>query len=418
MLREKGASEYHAIIRSLSLDMALLYARFPGGQDFHIAVNQRFDNYVLHYRRSNIDMTLAYRPGNYENGYALITFEHDTGTRFLAITGRLPHPFAGFQLSYRLDITDNINDMQQLQRMLWVTSIAVSLVAAVFLYVILLKIFKPLEIVAHASWQIAGGKYGERIAIKGTNELASMATAFNRMAAQIESQITQLEDEALKKQQFVDNFAHEIRTPLTSIYGYAEYLQKASINESELIESASYIMSEASHMKNVANSLLELATLRDYKPNMLPIYIPELFDDIKKSLEIRLQDAGVQLNCQTYIYSLTAQYDLIKSLLLNICTNAITACGEEGGTVNMEADKEDSNIILTVTDNGCGIPADALSKVAEPFYRVDNARSRDCGGVGLGLALCKQIAHVHSAEMRVLSVPNQGTTVKIIFTTP
>jgi len=418
MLQEKGAREFHAIIRLLSLDMAAIYARFPGGREFHMAVDQLFDVYMLHYRRNNIGLTLAYNPDIYENGYALLTFKQESGSHYLAVTGALPYPFAGFRLSYLLDITNNINDMQQIQQFLWIISIVVSLVAAVFLYAILLKIFKPLEIVAQASLQIADGRYSERIAIKGKNELATMATAFNSMAMQIQSQITQLEDEANKKQQFVDNFAHEIRTPLTSIYGYAEYLQKASINETELIESTGYIMSEANHMKDVANSLLELATLRDYKPNPLPIYIPELFEDIKKSLESRLASAKAELNCHTHAYSLTAQQDLIKSMLLNLCTNAIAACDKEGGIITLEAEKEDSQIILTVTDNGSGIPKDALPKVTEPFFRVDKARSRSGGGVGLGLALCKQIAQVHNADMQISSVPGQGTTVKIIFTAP
>ena len=418
MLREKGAREFQTIRTSLAMDMAAIYARFPRGIEFYAAVNQMFDGYVFYYRRNGIDLSLAHVSDDHESYYAIITFVRDNGEYHVSAIGAMPYPFGFYQLSYLLDITANITDMQQIQRFLWVTSIVVSLVAAVFLYAILLKIFNPLEIVARASWRIAEGQYDERIQIKGENELASMATAFNRMAGQIESQINLLEEEALRKQQFVDNFAHEIRTPLTSIYGYAEYLQKTRLDEGELIESAGYIMSEADHMKKVANSLLELATLRDYKPAILPIYIPELFDEVKKSLENPLAEREARLHCQSFAYSLAGQHDLVKTLLLNLCTNAITACKVGEGEVFMTADKEGPQVIITVSDNGCGIPQDKLSKVTEPFFRVDKARSRDHGGVGLGLALCKQIADVHGADMSITSAPGCGATVKIIFTTP
>jgi len=418
MLRDKSAREYESISDSLFRDIAARYDRFGLGEDFHTAVDQVFDGYVLFYRRNSIRLGLDRTLYDQNGRDALVTFSRDNGIHYISVVGVLPYPFGFYQLSYFLDITASITGMQQTQRVLWVVSIAVSLVAAIFLYLILFKIFKPLEIVANASLQIADGQYSERIAVSGKNELASMATAFNKMAAQIENQISLLEDEAVKKQQFVDNFAHEIRTPLTSIYGYAEYLQKANVNEAELIESAGYIISEAEHMKIVANSLLEMATLRDFQPSISPIYVPELFDDIKMSLERPLAEHEARLHCQPFVYSLPGQQDLIKTLLLNLCRNAIKACDAGKGEIFVVADKEDDIVSLTVSDNGCGIATNMLDKVIEPFFRVDKSRSRDIGGVGLGLALCKQIVDVHGAKMTITSQLGRGTSVKIIFTSP
>jgi len=428
MLQEKSAREFQSIKTSLSRDIAAMYARFQDVLEFHAAINQVIEGYALWH---DIDLDISPVSLNQENSDAVISFFQRYDEHFVSIVGILPYPFQMYSLSYNLNITDNITDMQQIQRVLWVTSIVVSLVAAVFLYIILLRIFKPLEIVAGASWQIAFGQYGKRIEVKGQNEIASMATAFNRMAAQIERQIHLLEEETQRKQQFVDNFAHEIRTPLTSIYGYAEYLQKAVLNEAELIESSGYIMSEANHMKNIANSLLELATLRNYQPNMSSISIPDLFEDVKQSMEARLAERGVKLllhhvsGAKNLIIgkeasripplSITGQYDLIKTLLLNLCANAIASCGLNEGVVCISAVMENDLIVLTVSDNGCGISEEALHRVAEPFFRIDKARSRDQGGVGLGMALCKQIAEVHEAEMTLSSAEGVGTTVKIIF---
>ncbi|MCL2572432.1 MAG: HAMP domain-containing histidine kinase [Defluviitaleaceae bacterium] len=417
MLREKASREFQTITTSLARDMGNVYARFPGGESFTTTTSNLFHGYVQYYRQHGIELSLNY--SSQENGaYAVISFERVGDSHSISIIGALPNPFRQYQLSYVLDITSNIVDMQEIQQYLWITSIIVSLVAAVLLYIILLRIFKPLEIVAVAAGQITDGLYGQQITVKGRNELAAVAVAFNQMSAQIETQISLLEEEAERKQQFVDNFAHEIRTPLTSIYGYAEYLQKANLKEGELLESAEFIMSEAQHMKKVANSLLELATLRDYKPKLEKIFIPELLIEVKQSLEKPLKEQGAKLDTTAMAPYLGGQPDLIKSLLLNLSKNAINSCQPGEGIIHIRAITKDKNVIITVEDNGCGIPKGKLSKVAEPFYRVDKARSRDSGGVGLGLALCKQIAQVHGAKMTIASTQGIGTMVKLTFTNP
>jgi len=431
MLREKAAREFQTITTSLASEMAAIYARFSGGQDYHTATNDLFGRYVLYYRRHGIELGLTRMRSGQDNSPVLY-FSQVSGRHFISIEGALPVSFGVYHLTYDLDITGNIEDMQGIQRYLWVTSIVVSMVAAVLLYVILLRIFKPLGIVAAAVGEIADGQYGKRITVKGQNELAAVAVAFNRMSQQIENQINLLEDEAERKQQFVDNFAHEIRTPLTSIYGYAEYLHKASLKEGELVESAGYIMSEADHMKKVANSLLELATLRNYKPEISEIFVPELLLEIKQGLERPLRERKAQLHIQALAPYVWGQRDLIKSLLLNLCNNAITSCEPGEGVVRIAAAPEGQKVVVSVDDNGCGIPSDQITKLTEPFFRVDKARTRNRGstrhgsqnhgqtqgGAGLGLALCKQIADVHGAKMTIDSIPDIGTMVRLTFTTP
>jgi len=186
MLQEKSTREFQTITTSLSRDIAAMYARFQDGPDFNTAINQVIDGYAL-WHNIELDLTPVYH--KYGNADIIMSFTQQNGRHFVSITGILPYPFQTYNLAYLLDITTNITDMQQIQRVLWFTSVVVSLVAAVFLYIILAKIFKPLEIVAGASWQIAFGQYSKRIDVKGRSELASMATAFNRMAAQIEKQI-------------------------------------------------------------------------------------------------------------------------------------------------------------------------------------------------------------------------------------
>ncbi|MCL1787194.1 MAG: HAMP domain-containing histidine kinase [Defluviitaleaceae bacterium] len=329
----------------------------------------------------------------------------------------MPAPFGGYSLHYSLDITQSIADMRGIQNMLLLSVALLSAVAAVALYFTLAAIFRPFSMVAQASRKIAGGQFDQRIPEKGSPEISRLAQDFNHMAAKIQAQIGQLEAEALAKQQFVDNFAHEIRTPLTSIYGYAEYMQKTRLDEGETIESAEYIMSESRHMRNIANSLLELAVLRDYVPVKADIDLPGLFEDVQKTLEGALAEKGTALETEADIETLAGQEDLIKSLILNLCTNGLKACRPGRGRIRLTATTVDGAPVISVKDNGCGIPAESLPKITDPFYRVDKSRNREDGGTGLGLALCGQIAKAHGAKMQVASTPGEGTQVDVIFTT-
>lgn len=380
MLRNKSSGEFQRISTGLARDMAALYSHHYGlSTGFPHAVDSLIRGYALHYSRYNITLHLTelLRGGSYE--YARLSFMQREGQHFIHIAGTLPNPFEFYRMDYYLDITENITDMRRVQRILLILSVIFSAIAAIGLYFILHKIFKPLSIVADTSQKIAGGSYGERINISDSNELSAMAGSFNQMAGEMENQIRILKEEALAKQQFIDNFAHEMRTPLTSIYGYAEYTQKSPRDEDVIIKSTQTIMDEATHMKAIAESLLKLATLRNYTPEKVEIPIRQLFEDISQMLPVRPV-------CKIDAEFLTGQEDLIKSLIVNLCSNAIKAyLPNERVEIYLEAETQGDSTVISVTDKGCGIAPDDLPKITEPFYRVDKARTRQQGGIGLGL---------------------------------
>ena len=421
MLKDKSASQFQAIVHALGRDVAVTWGRNEWNHDdFSVAVSGLVRDYARYYSRHNIYLSVTdlQVTGQDKNSVTEeLIFINQKDGHYIIVSGLLPEPFGYFLLEYRFDITGNISEMRGIQNVLLISAAVFALIAAFALFFILSAIFKPLNIVAQASREIANGKFDERIRIKGNNELTQVAYDFNKMAERIESHIIYLEEEAENKQEFVDNFAHEIRTPLTSIYGYAEYMHKASLDEKEIIESTAYIMDEASHMRNIANSLLELAILRHYVPIVNAISIPKLFNDVAQTMEQPLHEKGVQLICHNEIEWLYGQEDLIKSLLLNLCTNALKACNPHEGIIHLEAEEQSDGMVILVTDNGCGIPKKSLPRLAEPFYRVDKSRSRDFGGTGLGMALCKQIVEVHSARMVIQSVLGEGTTIAVKFTT-
>jgi len=420
MLEDKSAGQFQVIMHTLVRDISLSWGRYGWGHgDFSDTVTRIVDDYARYYSRHNVHIfitDIARTQQDIEIVSPEIAFIQRGERYYIHVHATLPEPFEHFLLDYRLNVTENIAEMRSIQSVLLISAIIFSVVAAIALNLILSSIFKPLNIVAKASREIAEGKFGERISVKGNNELSQVAYDFNKMAGRVEDQIVYLEEEAQNKQQFVDNFAHEIRTPLTSIYGYAEYMQKTSLDEKEIIESTEHIMNEAAHMRNIANSLLELATLRDYVPVKDEIQVSKLFDDVAGTLEQLLHERGVGLICNNDIDIIIGQEDLIKSLLLNLCTNAIKACVPDEGMVWIKAYTHADGVIVSVTDNGCGIPKESLQKVVEPFYRLDKSRNREHGGTGLGLTLCAQIAAAHDADMVIKSVQGKGTTVEVIFT--
>jgi len=413
MYLEKCTREFDTIAHTLFRDLFVLADR--DGMIYTHNLDRLLEEYEAYYRQHNITFTVTYisypEEGDIET-YMTVSFVPRNGERYIHISGALPEPFSLFRLDYYYSMSANLADMQNIHNMLLFVCITFSIITACILYFVLSGIFKPLSIVSKASEKIASGHYGERIHIGEDNELSLVVKSFNRMAQEVESQIQMLEDEAFAKQRFIDNFAHEIRTPLTSIYGNAEYMQRASLEEGEIVEYTQFIMDKATHMKQIANSLLQLATLRKYTPVKSEIQLKLMFDDIEKTMRKTANAQKLKFTCKSEVDVLYGQEDLIKSLLLNLCSNAFKACTPDEGIVSLEAKKQDKYIEIIVADNGCGIPTDSLSKVIEPFYQVNDESRQRKGGTGLGLAICSQIAEAHGAKMVIESLSGEGTTVK------
>lgn len=405
MHMEKSAREFQTIAQTLFKDISIIQSR--GNEFFSQEVTNLVAGYATFYRRNGITIELVdlnFADDDIEN--MIVSFAAESPRYFINVSGLIPEPFNFYRLDYSLDISLQIAQLRTMQNTLLVICALFSVITGFVLYVLFGRIFKPLGLVSEISRQIADGHYSERIHLAGNNEISAMAGDFNRMAEKIESEIE-------GKQRFIDNFAHEIRTPLTSVFGNAEYMQKAVLDEDENIKLTQSIMDRTNHIKQIADSLLRLATLRNYKPSMKQINLRQLFAEIAQTLFQPIGD--IHFTYESDAEFLNGQEDLIKSLLLNVCLNALKAAKS---IVSVKAEKHENNVVLSVADNGNGIPKECLEKVTEPFYRVEKSRNRRYGGAGLGLTLCKQIADVHGAVMVIESEEGVGTKVTVTFTTP
>ncbi len=340
----------------------------------------------------------------------------ENGNRpILCVYGSFPAPWQDYGLMYTGNLSDTVSSWRHTKNILFLTGIAVILMMSFFLFQFLNIIFRPLRQISSASAKIANGNYGSRISVRGKDEISGVAHNFNLMAEQIENQIRQLKEASEQKQQFIDNFSHELRIPLTAIYGYAEYIQKAFMSEEERYECTQFIMSECSRLQNMAYQLLDMALLRRDEMKDSDCSVKELFAESEKVMHVRASEKKIRL---TYVlppnYVVRGNMEQLLILLNNLIDNAIKASRQED-EIHIRAYAEESAVVMEVRDHGAGMEKEQILHIKEAFYRVDKARSRAGGGAGLGLAICERIIQLHHADMSFVSEPGAGTTVKLSF---
>lgn len=294
-------------------------------------------------------------------------------------------------------------------------SVIASLLLGVVLYFILRKLYLPLVKLRTVTGEIANGDFSVRAVENGDDEVSALAKDFNIMADKVSRQIHELKDTADRRQRMLDNLAHEMRTPLTAIHGYAEYICGAKISDEERVDSAQYIISESMRLKEISEVLLDSAFIRENGIQTTLLSLRGLAYRTCTRLEKNACSRGVELLCVAEDITVNGDEKLLDMLLSNLIENAVKAC-RESGRVTVGTRTDGDTVSLFIRDNGIGMNEEQLKHITEPFYRTDRSRSRSEGGTGLGLALCKQIADSHNALFWFESAEGAGTTAYITFT--
>ena len=270
---------------------------------------------------------------------------------------------------------------------------------------------RALSVTARA---FAGGQMEERAKIRGTDEIAKLAIDFNQMADELQEKMEQLEEHVKSQEAFTAAFAHELKTPLTSIIGYAELLRSMSLSKEEELTAANYIFSQGKRLESLSYKLLELFVLQKGEISFLPVNVGEAIEEVKQITAQGLQKKEVILEASFDEAVLLLEKDLFISLLVNLVDNAAKA-SQAGGHIRLTGKCEENRYAITVRDEGKGIPESEIKNILEPFYMVDKSRSRKEGGAGLGMTLCAEIVRLHHAEWKIESKENEGTKITIWF---
>lgn len=316
-----------------------------------------------------------------------------------------------YRLSLLTDATELRVQCTEYRRLYVIIVLAISIVSGTCLYIVAKKITAPLNALATVSCEIAEGNYGKRIKIKTKDrEIVHLTENFNLMADAIRCRMEENQQEIRRRDQFVANFTHELKTPMTAIIGYSQMLQTYSLSPKEQKEASKAISREASRLEKLSIQLLDLYVLRNEEVEMECVSLKELSWQLQTSLYHTAKKYKMKLFVEFCDGSVRANRALLLSLLYNLTDNAFKASSQDSSVILSAVHAED-RIRFCVKDHGRGIQNENLPHVTEPFYREDKARSRKLGGAGLGLSLCKEIATLHKTVLTLKSEPGRGTTV-------
>ena len=262
--------------------------------------------------------------------------------------------------------------------------------------------------------KIAGGTLSTRSGIHSKDEFGHLSRDINIMAERLQENIGKLETQMQRQEAFMGAFAHELKTPMTSIIGYADLLRQDGLDNTTRMIAANYIFSEGQRLEKLSFKLLDLLMLKKDVPVMREVSLSTLLLEVEQALNPVLRDKGIRFICRGERSKAALEPDLVKSLLYNLVDNATKAM-EPGtdGIIAVKGTTIPGGCRFQVVDNGRGMEKTELTKITEAFYRVDKARSRKQGGAGLGLALCKEIVELHQGNMQFLSAPGTGTRVTV-----
>ena len=214
------------------------------------------------------------------------------------------------------------------------------------------------------------------------------------------------------RQEFTANVSHELKTPLTSISGYAELIESGMAQGTDCAEFAGKIRKESDRMLNLIGDILRLSELDSIGDTPLDdeIDLKAVAEDCKERLSQQAESRGIRMTVSGESTIITGSRTEITELVYNLVDNAIKYNRENG---NIEIDVADKK--LTVSDTGLGIPQESIPRIFERFYRIDKSRSRAKGGTGLGLSIVKHIAEHHGAKIDVESTVGVGTSITVRF---
>ncbi len=299
------------------------------------------------------------------------------------------------------------------EQLLFVRNLAMILatVISAVLVAIQFSLLEPLNRVNDGLREIAGGNYSLRIKERGGAEFRELASNINRMSRSVGDNVERISQIAESRKRFIDNLAHEMKTPLTSIMGFGDIMRiKREMSEKQRREYSEIIVEEAMRLRTLSGKLLELATGEGAEMEMVSVNLRELFREVhltvapilsRRQMTMEMACAHVAVNCDR---------ELFKSLLYNLIDNSIKA-SKDGSRILLKAVNKGARARISVTDFGIGMSRDQIKRVTEPFYMVDKSRSRKAGGAGLGLSLCVEVAKRHGAALEIESEPGKGTTV-------
>jgi signal transduction histidine kinase len=319
------------------------------------------------------------------------------------------------QASRRQELRDQISSDTRDTALLVAAGLIAGLTGALLLFSgLIASMRRPLEELVDAAGRLAGGDRNARVEVGGLSETATLGAAFNEMADQLQLEASQRDQLDRLKDEFVLTASHELRSPLTSVQGFAELLmlERDALTPKQ-VETVEIILDNCRHLVRLLNDLLDLARSDAGRLAVTPVpsQVAPLIDEAVRTMRAQTNGARQTLSARIEpgLPLVDVEAGRIRQILVNLLTNA-HEYSPEGASIEVTAGVAGVDVEIAVTDNGPGIPESQLEHIFERFTRGDAGLTQRVGGTGLGLAISKSLVELHGGTIAVESTPGAGST--------
>ena len=389
------------------------YGRYYTDKSSFIAVTNRDEKKLYSSMAAVDENSMALQPAySGERSYVM----RSVGSRsVIFVSGWVQLGNGKYRLDYERDITAVKEDTKKLAAQISIWLAGGMTVVAGGLFIILKRALRPLDQLGQNAKAIARGQYEQRIKVERDDEVGRLAADFNDMAEAVQVKTGMLQRMIDERETFIASFAHELKTPLTSIMGYASLLELYNLNEKDQKQAVGFIRSESKRLDELAVKLMDLFRISDGKTvARRTVQVTEITGQLEKTSSYVLSRKGQRLDVNIEVAEVTVDPALWLILLGNLVENASKA-SPEASVIELRANREGAYVVFRVIDRGYGIPEERLEDVFQPFFMLDRSRDRKKNGHGLGLSLCRAIAEAHGGNISLISREGLGTTVIVKF---
>ncbi len=289
-------------------------------------------------------------------------------------------------------------------------------VTAILVFLVTHMLTRSIRGLSRTTRRFSRGDYEVRASEKGRDEISDLARDFNHMADTISEKMDELTMQAKRQEDFTASFAHELKTPLTSIIGYADMLRTMDCTREETLEAVNYIFHQGKRLESLSFKLLELIVSDKQIYKFRSLSVRKLAGNAIKMTAMKRREKNILLWIGMEDGFIKGEKDLLISVFTNLLDNARKAA-EPGGKILVRGRQYAGSYLFCVMDDGCGMEQAEIARITEAFYMVDKSRARKEGGAGLGMTLCSRILAIHDARWRIFSIPGKGTAIAIKFLT-
>lgn len=333
-------------------------------------------------------------------------------------------------LELQYTVEDNTIFYNSIKYTILGTGVAMLLVGIALILIYFFSFTRDIYKMKNSVENIKNGDFDKVELVKRNDEIGELSKGLIYMNDTIKGNIMELKVERdtlsiavdklkkmdAKQKEFIGNVTHEFKTPITTIKAYADLIGMYKEDLGLIEEGTNNISKECDRLASMVDRVLNLSALEkyDFEIKKSEINIAGIINEICERMKGKIKRNDLVLNCRVDDITITLDEESFRQIIINLIDNAIKY-NTKNGSINIQGYRKDSRVYIVISDTGIGIPDKDLGKIFEPYYRVENHRSRETGGVGLGLALVKKLVEIQNGSITVESVLNQGTSFIIKF---